>query len=79
MPTSRVAAPKVEESEKFLIILSENCIPWSFIGFPTTSVPSGFTSGGLPVGAQMVAAPFDDGILLALASALESVSEERRP
>ncbi len=73
MPTTRVAAPKVEESDRYLIILSENCIPWSFIGVPAMSVPSGLTSGGLPMGAQMVASPFADGTLLALASALETV------
>ena len=49
------------------------------IGFPTLSVPAGLTSGGLPVGAQLVAAPFDDGIILALASALESATEDLRP
>ena len=72
MPTTKVAAPKVEEADKYLMILSTNCIPWSFIGIPAISVPSGLTAGGLPVGAQIVASPFDDGILLALASALES-------
>jgi aspartyl-tRNA(Asn)/glutamyl-tRNA(Gln) amidotransferase subunit A len=72
MPTTKVAAPKLEDADAYLIILSTNCIPWSFIGVPAISVPSGFTPDGLPVGAQMVASPFDDGILLALASALES-------
>ena len=72
MPTTKVAAPKLEEADAYLIILSTNCIPWSFIGVPAISVPSGLTPDGLPVGAQMVASPFDDGILLALASALES-------
>ena len=79
MPTTLVTAPRVEESDQYLIILSPNCIPWSFIGFPALSVPSGLASSGLPVGAQIVGAPFDDGIILALASALESVTEDLRP
>ena len=79
MPTTRVTAPKLEESDRYLIILSQNCIPWSFIGFPVLSVPSGLTSSGLPVGAQLVASPFNDGTILALASALESVTEDLRP
>ena len=79
MPTTLVPAPRVEESDQYLIILSQNCIPWSFIGFPALSVPSGLTSSGLPVGAQIVGAPFDDGVILALASALESVTEDLRP
>jgi len=79
MPTTLVPAVKAEETEQYLTILSKNCIPWSMIGFPTLSVPAGLTSGGLPVGAQLVSAPFDDGIILALASALESATEELRP
>lgn len=79
MPTTLVPAVKAEETEQYLTILSRNCIPWSMIGFPTLSVPAGLTSGGLPVGAQLVSAPFDDGIILALASALESATEHLRP
>ena len=79
MPTTLVPAVKAEETEQYLTILSRNCIPWSMIGFPTLSVPAGLTSGGLPVGAQLVGAPFDDGIILALASALESATEDLRP
>ncbi|MDA0264826.1 MAG: amidase [Chloroflexi bacterium] len=79
MPTTLVPAVKAEDTEQYLTILSRNCIPWSMIGFPTLSVPAGLTTGGLPVGAQLVAAPFDDGIILALASALESATEDLRP
>lgn len=79
MPTTLVPAVKAEDTEQYLTILSRNCIPWSMIGFPTLSVPAGLTSGGLPVGAQLVAAPFDDGIILTLASALESATEDLRP
>ena len=79
MPTTLVPAIKTEDTEEYLTILSRNCIPWSMIGFPTLSVPAGLTSGLLPVGAQLVSAPFDDGIILALASALESATKELRP
>ena len=79
MPTALVTTPKVEESDQYLIILSRNCIPWSSIGFPVISVPAGLTSERLPVGAQFVGAPFDDGVILALSSALESVTEMPTP
>ena len=79
MPTTLVPAVKSEETEQYLTILSKNCIPWSMIGFPALSVPAGLTPGGLPVGAQLVSAPFDDGIILALASALESATDDLRP
>jgi aspartyl-tRNA(Asn)/glutamyl-tRNA(Gln) amidotransferase subunit A len=73
MPTAPVPAPKVEESEAYLMILSRNCVPWSFIGFPAISLPCGTTAEGLPIGLQIVGAPFADAIVLALASAFEAV------
>ena len=79
MPTTKVAAPLSEDSGAYHIILSENCIPWSFIGFPAISVPAGLTRDGLPCGAQLVGGPFDDGIILALGSALESITPDLRP
>ncbi|MBI3742685.1 MAG: amidase [Chloroflexi bacterium] len=79
LPTSKVPAPALGESDRFIMILSENCIPWSFIGFPALSVPCGSTPSGLPVGAQLVGAPFNDGAVLALASAVESALGVRFP
>ena len=72
MPTSRVTAPKTTEVEQYFMVLSLNCIPWSFIGFPALSIPCGRTTAGLPVGVELVTAPFEDGRLLALAAALEA-------
>jgi Asp-tRNA(Asn)/Glu-tRNA(Gln) amidotransferase A subunit family amidase len=72
MPTTRVAAPKSTEVDDYFLVLSQNCILWSFIGFPVVSVPCGWTSDGLPVGAQLVAGPYEDYRLLALAAALEA-------
>lgn len=73
MPTAPVPAPRVEEAERSLTILSRNCVPWSFIGFPALSLPCGRTTAGLPVGLQVVGAPFADGLVLALGSAVEAV------
>jgi len=72
MPTSPVPAPKVDESEQHLTILSRNCVPWSFIGFPAISLPCGWTTERLPIGLQLVGAPYTDGLVLALASAFEA-------
>ena len=72
MPTTRVAAPKSTEVEKFFMVLSLNCIPWSFIGFPALNVPAGWTESGLPIGIELVAGPFEDDRLLAIAAALEA-------
>jgi len=73
LPTALVEAPRVEDAERFLLVLSRNCIPWSFIGFPAVSVPCGRTAAGLPVGLQLVAPPFADGRLVALGSAVEAL------
>lgn len=48
---------------------------------PTASVPAGFTTDGLPLGAQLVGRPNDEGLLLSLAAQLEAERRwaERRP
>jgi len=50
-------------------------------GIPGISVPCGYTKGGLPVGLQFMAGPFEEGKLLQIASAYERHSEieERKP
>ncbi|HLF79788.1 MAG TPA: amidase [Dehalococcoidia bacterium] len=70
MPTSKVVAPPRKEAERYLLVLSENCIHWSLVGFPAISLFCGL-SDGLPVGVQMVAPPGQDAFLLSAAHALE--------
>jgi aspartyl-tRNA(Asn)/glutamyl-tRNA(Gln) amidotransferase subunit A len=74
LPTSLVQAPLVGDAERFLLVLSRNCIPWSFIGFPAVSVPCGRTRARLPVGLQLVGPPFEDGRLVALGTAVEALA-----
>ena len=52
--TTLITAPRVEEAEQFLLVLSRNCIPWSFIGVPAMSVPCGRSAAGLPIGVPPV-------------------------
>jgi len=47
-------------------------------GCPAISVPAGFTSDGLPVGIELLGAPFSDHKLIALASAYEAATDTRR-
>jgi aspartyl-tRNA(Asn)/glutamyl-tRNA(Gln) amidotransferase subunit A len=70
MPTSCVVAPPIAEAERYLLLLSETCIPWSLVGFPAISLFAGM-SGGLPTGVQLVAPAGQDAFLLAAAHALE--------
>jgi Asp-tRNA(Asn)/Glu-tRNA(Gln) amidotransferase A subunit family amidase len=41
--------------------------PWTFVGLPSITVPSGLAPDGLPLGLQLVAAPFAEARLLAVA------------
>ena len=56
-------------------------IPANLAGIPAISVPCGFTSGGLPIGLQLLGKPFDEMTLLQVARAYERVTEwsEKRP
>jgi aspartyl-tRNA(Asn)/glutamyl-tRNA(Gln) amidotransferase subunit A len=70
MPTSNVTAPLRSDADRYLLILSENCIPWSFTGFPAISLFAGMDAG-LPTGIQLVARPGADAQLLSIAYAAE--------
>jgi hypothetical protein len=47
-------------------------------GLPALSVPAGFTDDGLPVGMELLGAPFSDARLLALGFAFEQATHPRR-
>lgn len=55
--------------------------PFNLTGNPALSVPCGFTTGGLPVGLQLVGAYHDEQRLIDAARAIESAGgwSERRP
>ena len=44
---------------------------WNHLGNPALAVPAGFTAAGVPLSAQLVGAPEQEGKLLALAAQLE--------
>ncbi|XP_046820090.1 fatty-acid amide hydrolase 2-B-like isoform X2 [Vespa crabro] len=44
---------------------------WNLFGFPATNVPMGITVDGLPIGLQVIAAPYQDRLCLAVAKELE--------
>ncbi|XP_035731808.1 fatty-acid amide hydrolase 2-B-like isoform X2 [Vespa mandarinia] len=47
------------------------CNIWNLFGFPATNVPMGITVDGLPIGLQVIAAPYQDRLCLAVAKELE--------
>jgi aspartyl-tRNA(Asn)/glutamyl-tRNA(Gln) amidotransferase subunit A len=46
--------------------------PWSLIGFPTITIPSGLTGEGLPLGLQIIAKPYEEPRLLGVAEWCET-------
>lgn len=46
--------------------------PFSFLGFPSITVPCGFTKSGLPLGVQFGGRPFEEVTLLRLAAVYEA-------
>jgi aspartyl-tRNA(Asn)/glutamyl-tRNA(Gln) amidotransferase subunit A len=45
--------------------------PFNYLGLPAITVPAGFDHAGLPIGAQLVARPYAESVLLRLAAAVE--------
>jgi aspartyl-tRNA(Asn)/glutamyl-tRNA(Gln) amidotransferase subunit A len=52
--------------------------PANLIGFPSLSVPCGFTASGLPVGMQLIGRPFDEAALYRFGDAYETAVTETR-
>jgi Asp-tRNA(Asn)/Glu-tRNA(Gln) amidotransferase A subunit family amidase len=73
MPTCKVVAPLRSEADAYLLVLSENCIPWSLVDFPAISLYMG-QADDLPCGIQLVAAPGQDPLLLSTAYGFERVA-----
>jgi amidase len=55
--------------------------PWNVLGWPAIAVPAGFTSEGLPFGAQLLGPEHSEPLLISLAAQLEAVERwyERTP
>lgn len=48
--------------------------PFNYLGLPALSLPAGFDDEGMPVGLQLVARPFAEGLLLRVAHAFEAAT-----
>lgn len=67
-PATTTTAPAVETTgdPKFNA-------PWSYVGYPTVSIPCGLADDGLPVSLQLIGRPFDEVRLFAAAGWCERV------
>lgn len=88
-PTTAAPAPVIGET---LTTVSGQEVPtretllrltrvFNLNGPPAMSLPSGFSSAGLPIGLQLVGKPFDDALVLRVAHAYQQVTDwhVRRP
>lgn len=82
-PTTPVAAPLIEgpDAVEQAGLLTRYTAPFNLTGLPALSLPCGFTAQGLPVGMQLVAAPWAEARLLQAGSAYQQVTDwqTRRP
>jgi aspartyl-tRNA(Asn)/glutamyl-tRNA(Gln) amidotransferase subunit A len=76
-PTSPVTAfpigEKIDDPLK-LYAVDVLTVPANLASVPGASFPCGFTRGGLPVGLQVYARPFEDGTVLRLGAAFQDVT-----
>jgi aspartyl-tRNA(Asn)/glutamyl-tRNA(Gln) amidotransferase subunit A len=83
-PTTPTAAFKVGEKsdDPLAMYLSDvYTVSANLAGIPGLSIPCGFTSGGLPIGLQLLGPPFEEEKLLRVARMYESATDwhTRRP
>src|SRR5260370_8198909 len=88
-PTTPIPAPRIDEvdkpwaggPEKAAAALTRFTRFFNIVGLPAISVPCGFTSGGLPIGMQIVGKAFDESTVLRVAHAYEQDAKwfERHP
>jgi aspartyl-tRNA(Asn)/glutamyl-tRNA(Gln) amidotransferase subunit A len=82
-PVAPVAARTIAESdvgngleaEAVIQRLTRFTRPVNYLGLPSLAIPAGFTSGGLPVGLQLIGRPFDEAMLLRIGAAFQRATD----
>lgn len=62
VPSTATSAPKIGDVEK-----DDTCLIWTFLGYPSVSIPLFTDENNLPFGLQIISKKFDDFALLDLA------------
>jgi aspartyl-tRNA(Asn)/glutamyl-tRNA(Gln) amidotransferase subunit A len=88
-PTLAIPAPLADEYDSAFVVRGQALeggslrftLPFNLTGQPALSIPCGFSSGGLPIGAQLIAAHFNEPTLLRLGHAYQRATDwhTRRP
>jgi aspartyl-tRNA(Asn)/glutamyl-tRNA(Gln) amidotransferase subunit A len=78
-PATSITAPRLgqttvriaETEEPVRPLATRFSRPFNVLGTPAISLPCGFTAGGLPIGLQVTGPPFQDALVLRVATVLE--------
>jgi aspartyl-tRNA(Asn)/glutamyl-tRNA(Gln) amidotransferase subunit A len=82
LPTMREPAPLISETvNETHRRPASNTAAFNHFGMPAMSLPCGFSKNGLPIGLQIVAAPFNETLVVQLAYAYQQATDwhRRRP
>lgn len=82
-PGIGATAPRLDDltmsvdGERFNLhdVVPRNTRLFDYVGFPALMMPAGTAPDGLPVGAQLVARPWDDRLVLSAAAAFQTVTD----
>ncbi len=76
MPTMKGTAPLIGSNAGGI-----NTSQFDWFGLPAISIPCGFSNAGLPIGLQIVGAPWSESVVLSLAHAYEQATDwhKRKP
>lgn len=77
LPTTPCVAPRIEGLDAVAMapVLTRLTAPFNFTGLPAVSIPCGETSNGLPVGLQIVGAPWTERRVLQVGRAYELAAD----
>jgi amidase len=81
-PTTALPPPRVHSfdhrgglsTDRAMIRACPVTWPWNLLGWPSISVPAGFTYGGLPIGVQLMGPANSEPLLISLAAELEALN-----
>lgn len=79
-PTMSIGAPPLPEVTWQITDTMLTSV-WNATGAPAISVPIGFTTAGLPLGAQIAAGPFEESVIIEVADCFQELTDWhlRRP
>jgi len=79
LPTTPIAAPRIAglDAVATAAVLTRLTAPFNLAGLPALSVPCGVTAEGLPIGLQIVGAPWAEQRVLRVGRAYERAAEAR--